>query len=56
VFVLTLLQLDFYSIVIGYCVKIYLDNFFYFGFVLNDFMVLDIVNISIDDDASIYTV
>jgi hypothetical protein len=42
---------------IGCCVKIYLDNIFYgSGFVLNGFMVLDIVNVSINDDASIYVV
>ena len=37
--------------------KIYLDNIFYgSSFVLNGFMVLDIVNGSIKDDASIYVV
>jgi hypothetical protein len=34
-----------------------MDNIFYgFGFVLNGFMVLDTVNVSINDDASIYIV
>jgi hypothetical protein len=38
-------------------VKIYLDNIFYgFGFVLNDFMVLDTVNVYINDNASTYIV
>jgi len=42
---------------VGYYVKIYLDNIFYnFGFVLNDFMMLDIVDVSINDDVSIYIV
>jgi len=42
---------------VGCCVKIYLDNIFYgFGFVLNGFMVLDTVNITINYDASIYVV
>ena len=42
---------------VGCCVKIYMDNIFYgFGFVLNGFMVLDTVNVSINDDASIYIV
>jgi len=37
--------------------KIYLDNIFYGSdFVLNSFMVLDTVNASIKDDASIYVV
>jgi len=39
------------------CVNIYLDNIFYgSGFVLNGFMVLDTVNVSINYDASIYVV
>jgi len=42
---------------VGCCVEIHLDNIFYgFGFVLNGFMVLDIVNVSINYDASIYVV
>jgi len=42
---------------VGYCVKKYLDNIFYnFGFVLNDFMMLDTVDVSINDDVSIYIV
>jgi hypothetical protein len=42
---------------IGYYVKIYLDNIFLnFGFVLNGFMMLDTVDVSINDDVSIYTV
>jgi len=42
---------------VGSCVKIYLDNIFYgFGFVLNSFMVLDTVNVSINYYASIYVV
>ena len=55
--VLTLLQLGFNITFVGYCVKIYLDNIFYcFGFVLNGFIVLDIINISINNDVSIYIV
>ena len=55
--VLALLLLGFNIAFIGCCVKIYLDNIFYgSGFVLNGFMVLDIVNVSINDDASIYVV
>jgi hypothetical protein len=55
--VLALLLLGFNIVFIGCCVKIYLDNIFYgSGFVLNGFMVLDIVNVSINDDASIYVV
>jgi hypothetical protein len=52
-----LLQLGF-NITFASCyVKIYLDNIFYgFGFVLNDFMVLDTVNVYINDNASIYIV
>jgi hypothetical protein len=49
-FVLALLQLGFYIAFIGCCVKIYLDNIFY------GFIVLDIVNVSINYDASIYVV
>jgi len=42
---------------VGNCVKIYLDNIFYnSGFVLNDFMMLDTVDVSINDDVSIYIV
>jgi hypothetical protein len=42
---------------LGCCVKIYLDNIFYdSSFVLNGFMVLDTVNVSINDDVSIYGV
>ena len=42
---------------IGCCVKIYVDNIFCgSGFVLNSFMVLDTVNVSVNDDASIYVV
>jgi transposase InsO family protein len=55
--VLALLQLGFNIAFVGCCVKIHLDNIFYgSGFVLNGFMVLDIVNVSIDNDASIYVV
>lgn len=55
--ILALLQLGFKIIFVGCCVKIYLDNIFYgSGFVLNGFMVLDTVNISINNDASIYVV
>jgi len=55
--VLALLQLGFNIAFVGCCVKIHLDNIFYgFGFVLNGFMVLDTVNVSIDNDASIYVV
>jgi len=55
--VLALLQLSFNIVFVGCCVKIYLDNIFYgFDFVLNGFMVLDTINISINDDASIYVV
>jgi len=55
--VLALLQLGFNIAFVGCCVKIHLDNIFYgFGFVLNVFMVLDTVNVSIDNDASIYVV
>ena len=57
VFVFALLQLGFNIAFIGCCVKIYLDNIFYgSGFVLNGFMVLDTVNVSINYDASIYVV
>jgi hypothetical protein len=57
VFVLVLLQLGFYIVFVGCCVKIYRDNIFYgFGFVLNEFMMLDIVNIFINDYSSIYVV
>jgi len=42
---------------VGCCVKIYMDNIFYgSSFVLNGFMVLDTVNVSIKDDASIYII
>ena len=54
--VLTLLQLGFNIGFVG-CVKIHLDNIFYdSGFVLNGFMVLDTVNVSINYDALIYVV
>jgi len=54
---IALLQLSFNIAFVGCCVKIYLENIFYgFDFVLNGFMVLDTVNISINDDASIYVV
>ena len=57
VFVLALLQLDFNIAFVDYCVKIYLDNIFYnSGFVSNGFIVLDIVNVSVNYDASIYVV
>ena len=49
--------MGFNIIFVSCCVKIYLDNIFYYSrFVLNDFMVLDTVNISINNDASIYVV
>jgi hypothetical protein len=55
--VLALLQLGFNITFVGCCVKIHLDNIFYgSGFVLNGFMVLDTVNVSINYDASIYVV
>jgi hypothetical protein len=55
--VLALLQSGFNIVFVGSCVKIYLDNIFYgFGFVLNSFMVLDTVNVSINYYASIYVV
>jgi len=55
--ILALLQLGFNIAFIGYCVKIHLDNIFYSsGFVLNGFMVLNIVNVSIKYDVSIYVV
>ena len=39
------------------CVKILLDKVYYgFGYLLNGFMVLDTVNISMYDDTSIYVV
>ena len=39
------------------CVKILLENVYYgFGYLLNGFMVLDIVNVFINDDTSIYVV
>jgi len=55
--ILALLQMGFNIAFVGYCVKIHLDNIFYgSGFVLNGFMVLDTVNVSINYDASIYVV
>jgi hypothetical protein len=55
--VLALLQLGFNITFVGCCVKIHLDNIFYgSGFVLNGFMVLDTVNVSINYNASIYVV
>jgi len=52
-----LLQLGFNIMFASCYVKIYLDNIFYgFGFVLNDFMVLDTVNVYINDNASTYIV
>jgi hypothetical protein len=55
--VLALLQLGFNLAFVGCCVKIHLDNVFYgSGFVLNGFMVLDTVNVSINYDTSIYVV
>jgi hypothetical protein len=57
VYVLALLQLGFNIALVGCCVKMHLDNIFYgSGFVLNGFMVLDTVNVSINYDASIYVV
>ena len=39
------------------CVKILLDNVYYgSGYLLNGFMVLDTVNVSINNDTSIYVV
>jgi hypothetical protein len=55
--ILALLQLGFNIVFVDCCIKIYLNNIFYGSdFVLNGFMVLDIVNIYINDDASIYVV
>jgi len=55
--VLALLHLGFNIAFVSCYVKIHLDNIFYgFGFVLNGFMVLDTVNVSINYDASIYVV
>jgi hypothetical protein len=55
--ILSLLQLGFNIKFVGCCVKIYIDNIFYgFGSVLNGFMVLDTVNVSINDDVFIYIV
>ena len=55
--ILALLQLSFYIVFLGCCVKIYLYNIFYdSSFVLNGFMVLDTINVSINDDVSIYGV
>ena len=39
------------------CAKILLDKVYYgSGYLLNDFMVLDIINVFINDDISIYVV
>jgi hypothetical protein len=55
--VLAFLQLSFNIVFVGCCVKIHLDNIFYgSSFVLNGFMVLDTVNVSINYDVSIYVV
>ena len=55
--ILALLQFDFNIAFVDCCVKIYLDNIFYGSdFVLNGFMVLDIVNVFVNYDASIYVV
>ena len=56
-FVLVLLELGFHIIFTSGCVKVFLDNVYYdFGYLLNGFMVLDTVNISMYDDTSIYIV
>jgi hypothetical protein len=55
--ILALLQLGFNIAFVGCCVKMHMDNIFYgSGFVLNGFMVLNTVNVSINYDASIYVV
>ena len=55
--VLILLELDFSIMFDNDCVKILLDKVYYdFGYLLNGFMVLDTVNISMYDDTSIYIV
>jgi hypothetical protein len=55
--VLALLYLGFNIAFVGCCVKIHLGNIFYgSGFVLNGFMVLDTVNVSINYNTSIYVV
>ena len=57
VYVLVLLELGFSIMFENGCVKILLDNIYYgSGYLLDDFMVLDTVNISMYDDTSIYVV
>ena len=57
VYVLGLLELGFHIIFTSGCVKVFLDNVYYdFGYLLNGFMVLDTVNISMYDDTFIYVV
>ena len=52
-----LLELGFSIIFKNGCVKILLDNVYYgSGYLLSGFMVLDIVNVFINDDTSIYVV
>ena len=54
---LVLLELDFRIMFENGCVKILLDNVYYsFGYLLNDFMMLDTVNVFINNDTSIYVV
>ena len=55
--VLVLLELGFSIMFENGCVKILLDNVYYgSGYLLDGFMVLDTVNISMYDDTSIYVV
>ena len=55
--VLVLLELSFSIMFENGCIKILLDKVYYgFGYLLNDFMVLDTVNISMHNDTSIYVV
>ena len=54
---LVLLELGFSIMFENGCVKILLDNIYYgSGYLLDGFMVLDTVNISMYDDTSIYVV
>ena len=54
---LILLELGFSILFENGCVKILLENVYYgSGYLLNGFMVSDIVNVFINDDTSIYVV
>ena len=55
--ILVLLELGFCIMFDNGCVKVFLDNIYYGSrYLLNGFMVLNIVNVFVNDDTSIYVV